>query len=47
MLYWIQQKVTAIVAIIRDETVRFAEDRCLRKRLAEADARAVDAFPRQ
>ena len=29
---------TAIAAVIRDETVRFTEDRALRKRLAEAEA---------
>ncbi len=33
-------KVSAIVAIVRDETRRFAEDRELRKRLAELEARA-------
>ena len=32
-------KVAAIVAVIRDESSRFAEDRALRKRLAEMDAR--------
>ncbi|HWX02293.1 PAS domain-containing protein [Collimonas sp.] len=32
-------KVAAIVAVIRDESSRFAEDRALRKRLAEFEAR--------
>jgi PAS domain S-box-containing protein len=32
------RKVTAIVAIVRDETVRFAELRDLRKRLAELES---------
>lgn len=32
-------KVAAIVAVIRDESSRFAEDRALRKRLAELEAR--------
>ncbi|MFC3110141.1 PAS domain S-box protein [Undibacterium arcticum] len=38
MLYSADQKVTAIVAIIRDETARFSEERSLRKRLAELEA---------
>jgi PAS domain S-box-containing protein len=38
MLYSAEQKVTAIVAIIRDETARFSEERSLRKRLAELEA---------
>lgn len=32
-------KVAAIVAVIRDESSRFAEDRALRKHLAELEAR--------
>ncbi|AMP04939.1 PAS domain-containing protein [Collimonas pratensis] len=32
-------KVAAIVAVIRDESSRFAEDRVLRKRLAELEAK--------
>ncbi|MGB7193249.1 PAS domain S-box protein [Collimonas pratensis] len=32
-------KVAAIVAVIRDESSRFAEDRALRKRLAELEAK--------
>ena len=38
MLYSADQKVTAIVAIIRDETARFSEERSLRKRLAELES---------
>jgi hypothetical protein len=33
--------VTGIVAIIRDETARFQEDRALRKRIAELEAKAT------
>jgi len=39
MLFSDDHRVTGIVAIIRDETTRFAEDRKLRARLAEAEAR--------
>jgi PAS domain S-box-containing protein len=35
-----QGEVTGIVAIIRDETARFQEDRALRKRIAELEANA-------
>ncbi|WP_250517003.1 PAS domain-containing protein [Caballeronia sp. INDeC2] len=35
-----QGEVTGIVAIIRDETARFQEDRALRKRIAELEAQA-------
>jgi PAS domain S-box-containing protein len=34
-----ERKVTGIVAVIRDETVRFAQERDLRKRLAELEAK--------
>lgn len=34
-------KVSAIVAVVRDESARFAEDRELRKRLMEAEAKAA------
>ncbi|SAK95993.1 sensory box histidine kinase/response regulator [Caballeronia pedi] len=34
-----QGEVTGIVAIIRDETARFQEDRALRKRIAELEAK--------
>ena len=33
------QKVTAIVAIVRDEWVKFAEERALRKRIAELESK--------
>jgi PAS domain S-box-containing protein len=39
MLHSADGKVSAIASIIRDETSRFAEDRALRKRLAELEAR--------
>ena len=39
MLYSAEKTVTAIVAIIRDETARFSEERNLRKRMAELEAR--------
>jgi PAS domain S-box-containing protein len=35
-----QQAVTGIVAVIRDETSRFNEERALRKRLAELEGQA-------
>jgi PAS domain S-box-containing protein len=38
MLFGADQKVGAIVAIIRDETTRFAEERALKKRIAELEA---------
>lgn len=37
LLYTPDKKVSAIVAVIRDETTRFAEDRNLRKRLMELE----------
>ena len=37
LLYGPQRNVTGILAVIRDETARFAEDRNLRKRLAELE----------
>jgi len=36
-----QGEVTGIVAIIRDETARFQEDRALRKRIAELEAKVT------
>ncbi len=39
MLFDADHHVSAIVAIVRDETSRFNEDRALRKRLAELEAR--------
>ncbi|HQS32582.1 MAG: histidine kinase [Polaromonas sp. 39-63-203] len=38
MLYTPDKKVAAIVAVIRDETTRFAEERNLRKRLTELES---------
>ncbi|AGU51731.1 putative PAS domain S-box protein [Variovorax paradoxus B4] len=38
MLFSQSREVTGIVAIVRDETVRFAEERKLRARLQEAEA---------
>jgi PAS domain S-box-containing protein len=40
LLYGPQRKVTGIVAVIRDETTRFAEERNLRKRVAELEAKS-------
>ncbi|MPW20963.1 PAS domain S-box protein [Paraburkholderia sp. CNPSo 3157] len=39
LLYSDTRELTGIVAIIRDETARFQEDRNLRKRIAELEAR--------
>ena len=39
LLHGPQGNVTGILAVIRDETARFAEDRDLRKRLAEFEQR--------
>jgi len=36
------QKVASIVAIVRDESARFAEDRALKKRLVELETQAAD-----
>ena len=41
MLFSAEKKVTAIIAIIRDDTARFNEERVLRKRLAEFEAKPV------
>lgn len=38
LLFTPDKKVAAIVAVIRDETARFAEDRNLRKRLMELES---------
>ena len=43
MLFTPEHKVGAIVAVIRDETTRFNDDRALRKRLAELEARVPAA----
>ena len=39
LLHTPDNKVAAIVAVIRDESSRFAEDRALRKRLTELEAK--------
>jgi PAS domain S-box-containing protein len=39
MLFGADAQVSAVVAVIRDETVRFNDERALRKRLAEAEAK--------
>lgn len=38
LLYSAQKQVTGIVAVVREETARFNEERDLRKRLAELEA---------
>ncbi|MEO7337491.1 MAG: PAS domain-containing protein [Caldimonas sp.] len=43
MLFTPENKVSAIVAVIRDDTTRFNDDRALRKRLAEAEAKVAAA----
>jgi PAS domain S-box-containing protein len=43
MLYDADHKVTAIVAVVRDETVRWSEERQLRTRLAQLEAAAAPA----
>ncbi len=41
MLYTEDKKVSAIVAVVRDESARFAEDRTLRKRLMELESQVA------
>lgn len=41
LLYSAEQTVSGIVAVIRDETTRFNEERSLRKRLAELESGAA------
>jgi PAS domain S-box-containing protein len=41
LLHTPDKKVSAIVAVIRDETTRFAEERSLRKRLTELEVQLV------
>ncbi|MET3498306.1 PAS domain-containing protein [Variovorax boronicumulans] len=41
MLFSQDQQVSGIVAIVRDETARFAEERKLRARLVEVEAAAI------
>jgi PAS domain S-box-containing protein len=43
MLFGPDGKVSAIAAVIRDETSRFNDERALRKRLAELEARVAAA----
>jgi PAS domain S-box-containing protein len=43
MLFGPDQKVGAIVAVIRDETSRFAEERALKKRVTELEAQLASA----
>ena len=43
MLFTPGHEVGSIVAVIRDETTRFNDDRALRKRLAEAEAKVAAA----
>ena len=43
MLFGADQKVSAIVAIIRDETTRFNDERALKKRVAELEAQVAAA----
>ncbi len=40
LLYSQERKITGIASIIRDETAKFNEDRALRKRLAELEAKS-------
>jgi PAS domain S-box-containing protein len=40
LLYGPQREVKGVVAVIRDETTRFMEERNLRKRLAELEAKS-------
>jgi len=43
MLFTPEQKVSAVIAVIRDETTRFNDDRALRKRLAELESQLAAA----
>ena len=45
MLYTPEHKVSSIVAVIRDESSRFQEDRKLRARLAELEAQLAAPAP--
>ena len=46
MLFSEDRKVTGIVAIVRDETARFAEERKLRARLVEVEAKIQEGDSR-
>lgn len=41
MLFTPDEKVSAIVAVIRDETARFAEERSMKKRIVELETRVA------
>ena len=43
MLHTPDGKISAIVAVVRDESARFAEDRALKKRLTELEMAAAKA----
>jgi PAS domain S-box-containing protein len=43
MLFGPDQKVSAVVAVIRDETTRFNDERALKKRVAELEAQVAAA----
>jgi PAS domain S-box-containing protein len=45
LIYGPQREVTGIVAVIRDETAHFAEDRSLRRRLAELEKDSTGYSP--
>ena len=45
MLYDEQHKVSAVIAVIRDDTQRFNDDRAMRKKIAELEARLAGATP--
>jgi len=46
MLYGADGKVSVIASVIRDETARFAEERALKKRVAELEAQLPAGTPR-
>ncbi|WP_048439911.1 PAS domain-containing protein [Caenimonas sp. SL110] len=45
MLHGGDGKVSSIIAVVRDESAKFAEDRALKKRLTELEAAAAAANP--
>lgn len=45
MLFTADRKVSAIVAVIRDETARFAEERALKKRIMELETQVTEHAP--
>jgi PAS domain S-box-containing protein len=44
MLFTPEHKVSAVVAVIRDETVRFNDERALKKRIAELETQLASSF---